>query len=171
MDGTSWTRGRTMAQVEGPPGNSFRMGCGLGFVAGAIISGVLVGLFLSMGMAPNTEWRPRHSIEKQPQPETLQASIELRDAEMVVINQGLDDWRDVSIRLNHHRRSGESFATEYYSFKFRWLAAREQRTIPLKEFARADGMRFNADESKVVLLEISCETPNGPGQWSTDIFN
>jgi hypothetical protein len=163
--------GGAMGQMTGPPSDSFGMGCVIGLFIGAVISGALVALILKTGLYSSENSERGRSIEKKPKPETLQASIELRDAEMVVINQGLDDWRDVSIRLNHHRRSGESFATEYYSFKFRWLAAREQRTIPLKEFARADGMRFNADESKVVLLEISCETPNGPGQWSTDIFN
>jgi hypothetical protein len=58
-----------------------------------------------------------------------------------------------------------------YQFKVRHLGAGEQRTIPLKEFARPEGTRFNIDQVKVVLLDISCETPNGPGQWSTDIFN
>ena len=58
-----------------------------------------------------------------------------------------------------------------YQFKFRRLAAGEQRTIPLKEFARPEGVRFNVEHVKVVLLEIFCETPKGPGEWRTDTFH
>jgi hypothetical protein len=158
-----------MGQGTSPRGNSFRSGCAIGLVVGALIAALVV----TGALKENPESRRsefRRSIEEKTKPQELQATVELRDADLVIMNQGPDDWTNVLVRLNYHSR-WRDMEVGNYQVKVRRLGAGEQRTIPLKEFARPEGTRFNIDQVKVVLLDISCETPNGPGQWSTDIFN
>jgi hypothetical protein len=159
-----------MGQGIKPPGDSFRSGCAIGLVVGAFITAVVVIWILKEKPESARGSEFGRSVKETPKPLALEAAVELLERDVVIVNQGPDDWRNVRVQLNYHWRSGELDLLDY-SFKFRPLGAGEQRTIPLKAFARADGRQFNTDELKVVLLEIFCDTPYGPAEWRTDIFN
>jgi hypothetical protein len=92
-----------MGQGTKPPGNSFDTGCAIGLAVGALIAALVVtGILKEHPESRRSEFG--RSIEEKTKPLGLHAAVELRDADLVIMNQGPDNWTNVLVRLNYHSR-------------------------------------------------------------------
>jgi hypothetical protein len=107
-----------------------------------MLIGFIISLFDSASNSPTSSPSPQNKSH------TAKAKIELfKDEGLIVSNMGTDTWDTITLYVDSDPPFG-------YSCTIGPVKHLESKVIPLRDFVKENGERFNADENKVVKVWI-----------------
>jgi hypothetical protein len=124
--------------------------------------GILAGLLLVRLLAPS---EPNYGtpgladvgqpVAQQNQSTDLLASVKLMDGRIELVNRSSIAWSNCRLSINEGMLSGG------YELDQRTILAGAVLKIPVREFAKSSGERFNLLTLKANTFSIFCDTPAG----------
>jgi hypothetical protein len=130
----------------------------------------VVGLALGVSLGHRRgQVLDRDRLAREP-PHVLQASLTVEGDRLLLTNHDVFPWEQVTLRLNPHWREASLDDLPRRA----WYSARVPSpivsgrtvTLPLRDFAAPDGTRFDPSVKAVVRLDVTADTPQGPGAWT-----
>jgi hypothetical protein len=91
----------------------------------------------------------------------LNAEVTFDGTQFVISNKNNFDWTNVKVEVN----GGVVFPG--FSYSIPQIAAEQTYTVSGVRFFKPDGSQFDPGTTKIQRFTISCDTPNGPGSWSS----
>lgn len=91
----------------------------------------------------------------------LNADVTFNGTHFVISNKDDFDWGNVTLAIN----GGVAFPG--FSYSIPEIAAGQTYTVFSGRFYKPDGSQFNPDTTKIQRFTIDCDTPKGPGSWSS----
>jgi hypothetical protein len=91
----------------------------------------------------------------------LNAEVTFSANEFVISNKNDFDWTNVQMQIN------EVVAIPGFSCSIPKIAAGETYTVFSNRFFTPDGSQFDPTTTKIQRFTIACDTPKGPGSWSS----
>lgn len=124
---------------------------------------ILIGIYNIMSISENgTGWGKNNRFIKEDKKDSskyevidINAWIKFDGINLTVENLDNFDWYNVIIRIN------PGFFKSGYVHKISKISSTEKVKIPINEFAKSDGLRFNPLITKIMNIEITCKTENG----------
>jgi hypothetical protein len=90
----------------------------------------------------------------------LNAAVTFDRTQFVISNEDNFDWTNVKMEVN----GGVVFPGFFYNVPE--IAAGKTYTVFSNRFFKPDGSQFDPSTTKIQILTIACDTPNGPASWS-----
>lgn len=91
----------------------------------------------------------------------LNAEVTLDGTQFVISNKDNFDWTNVQMEIN------EVVAIPGFSCSIPEIAAGGTYTVFANRFFTPDGSQFDPSTTKIQTFTIACDTPKGPGSWSS----
>jgi hypothetical protein len=91
----------------------------------------------------------------------LNAVVTFDGTRFVISNKDNFDWTNVQMEIN------EVVAVPGFSYSIPKIAAQGTYTVFANRFFTPGGSQFDPTTTKIQRFTIACDTPKGPGSWSS----
>ena len=130
-------------------------------LAGSVAAGAAVRWYVESRPAePPAPLEPITAAEAPTTFPRLDVELARSDGRVVVTNVGDQPWTGCTVDVNAGVPGGA------FSGSLGSMRPGARVSLPLGTFARADGRTFDPNAERVQVVDLHCDTPNGPAHFS-----